>query len=176
MPIGRHTVDRRGQVRVDLSQAFNDLGESVLDGREPGRGGCAIVVDGVAGFRRQSGALLGGRAGGARVVSDSRCRGSARPGRNRVQNAVERTTRFGMLTLTILICWYHHAGPVRQRPRHPSRDHPWYRHKRHIAVTDILTRSVAPRLPAAGQDTLVEQSRGSDHAHNGCLTAKPQRS
>ncbi len=57
---------------------------------------------------------------------------------NRLPAAVERTTPLGLANLTILVLWYDQAG-------HPaadlnSRRHqaPWYRHKRHVSIEDMI--------------------------------------
>lgn len=57
---------------------------------------------------------------------------------NRLPAAVERTTPFMMLTLSILTLWYHHTGQVADDLTHRRVTAPWYRHKRHIAVLDML--------------------------------------
>lgn len=57
---------------------------------------------------------------------------------NRLQTAVECTVPFGMLTLTILTCWYHQTGRQGLDINDRRAIAPWYRHKRHVAVTDML--------------------------------------
>jgi SRSO17 transposase len=85
---------------------------------------------------------------------------------NRLPAAVERTVPFTMLTLTILTCWYHHAGHTAQDLTARLAGAPWYRHKRHIAVTDMLIAFRRTRITAitAGQTT----PQLNDHdAHTG---------
>jgi hypothetical protein len=69
---------------------------------------------------------------------------------SRVQNAVERTVPFQLLCLTILTLWYAHADTAvdDRRTRHP-----WYRDKRHVSVTDMLTAFRRARITGipAGQ-------------------------
>jgi hypothetical protein len=80
---------------------------------------------------------------------------------NRLQAAVERTTPFMMLTLTILTVWYHHTGHIADDLTHRRATAPWYRHKQHIAVTDMLLTFRRKRIAAitAGQTT----SNQNDH-------------
>ena len=72
---------------------------------------------------------------------------------NRLQTAVERTVPFGMLTLTILTCWYHQAGQSELDINTRRTIAPWYRHKRSIAVIDMLAAFRRARITAttAGQ-------------------------
>jgi hypothetical protein len=72
---------------------------------------------------------------------------------NRLQTAVERTVPFGMLTLTILTCWYHQAGQPELDINTRRTIAPWYRHKRNIAVIDMLAAFRRARITAitAGQ-------------------------
>ena len=74
---------------------------------------------------------------------------------NRLQTAVERTVPFTMLTLTILTCWYHQAGHAADDLAARRAGAPWYRHKQHIAVTDMLIAFRRTRITAitAGQTT-----------------------
>ena len=74
---------------------------------------------------------------------------------NRLQFAVERTLPFAMLTLTILTCWYHQSGHTADDLAARLSAAPWYRHKQHIAVTDMLIAFRRTRITAitAGQDT-----------------------
>jgi hypothetical protein len=74
---------------------------------------------------------------------------------NRLPAAVQRTVPFGLLTLTILTLWYHQSGHP-DHDIHTRRLHaPWYRHKQHIAVQDMLTAYRWTRITAitAGQTT-----------------------
>lgn len=68
---------------------------------------------------------------------------------------MERTVPFGLLTLTILICWYHHAGRAADDIAARRAAAPWYRHKQTIAVTDMLIAFRRTRISAvtAGQTT-----------------------
>ena len=72
---------------------------------------------------------------------------------NRLQTAVERTVPFGMLTLTILTCWYHQAGQPELDINTRRTIAPWYRHKRNVAVIDMLAAFRRARITAitAGQ-------------------------
>jgi hypothetical protein len=53
-----------------------------------------------------------------------------------------------MLTLTILTCWYHHTGQVSDDLAARRATAPWYRHKQHIAVTDMLIAFRRARINA----------------------------
>jgi hypothetical protein len=72
---------------------------------------------------------------------------------NRTQAAVERTVPFLMLTLAILTCWYHQVGQAADDLTSRRARAPWYRHKRRITVTDMLTAFHRARITAdtAGQ-------------------------
>jgi hypothetical protein len=74
---------------------------------------------------------------------------------NRLQPAVERTVPFGMLTLTVLTCWYHHTGTTGDDLAARLAAAPWYRHKQHIAVLDMLIAFRRARITTitAGQTT-----------------------
>jgi hypothetical protein len=73
---------------------------------------------------------------------------------NRLQAAVERTLPFAMLTLTILTLWYHHTGDANHDLAARLAQAPWYRHKRHIAVTDMIIAFRRARITGitAGQE------------------------
>ncbi len=60
---------------------------------------------------------------------------------------------FGMLTLTILTCWYHQAGQPELDINTRRTIAPWYRHKRNVAVIDMLAAFRRARITAitAGQ-------------------------
>jgi hypothetical protein len=74
---------------------------------------------------------------------------------NRLPAAVERTVPFTMLTLTILTCWYQHAGQAAADLDTRRSAAPWYRHKQHIAVTDMLNAFRRTRITptTTGQTT-----------------------
>ena len=74
---------------------------------------------------------------------------------NRLPTAVERTLPFAMLNLTVLTLWYHHAGHATDDLATRRSAAPWYRHKQHIAVTDMLTAFRQARITAIAvcQDT-----------------------
>jgi DDE superfamily endonuclease len=59
--------------------------------------------------------------------------------RNRTAKAVERTVPFGLLCMTLVVCWYAtHGQPTRDvADRRASA--PWYRHKRAVSFADMLT-------------------------------------
>lgn len=77
---------------------------------------------------------------------------------NRLQTAVQRTVPFMMLTLTILTLWYHHAGEAGHDVYTRRLHAPWYRHKQHIAVLDMLIafRRIRITTITPGQSTLQQ--------------------
>lgn len=83
-------------------------------------------------------------------------------GQNRLQTAVERTVPFGLLTLTILVCWYHHTGHAADDIAARRTAAPWYRHKQTIAVTDMLIAFRRTRIAAitAGRTTPHQNDHG----------------
>ena len=82
------------------------------------------------------------------AIKDSKDLLGAGDAQNRLPAAVERTVPFGMLTLTILTLWYHHAGTAREDLAARLAAAPWYRHKRHIAVLDMLIAFRRSRITA----------------------------
>jgi hypothetical protein len=60
---------------------------------------------------------------------------------NRLKTAVQRTAPFLVLTLTILVCWYAHAGDADADLATRRSVARWYRRKKTISVTDLLTAS-----------------------------------
>ena len=67
---------------------------------------------------------------------------------NRLQAAVERTVPFGMLTLTILTCWYHQAGPPSGTSTPAARSRPGTDTERNVAVIDMLAAFRRARITA----------------------------
>ena len=57
---------------------------------------------------------------------------------NRLPAAVERTTPLGLANLTILVLWYDHAGHPAADLNSRRQDAPWYRHKRHVSIEDMI--------------------------------------
>jgi hypothetical protein len=57
---------------------------------------------------------------------------------NRTRTAVERTVPFTMACLTIATLWYDHAGHMVTDLATRRAAAPWYRHKTHISMIDIL--------------------------------------
>jgi DDE superfamily endonuclease len=58
---------------------------------------------------------------------------------SRLPEAVERTTPFVLANITILVLWYHHAGHATQDLAARRRNAPWYRHKTHVSIEDMIT-------------------------------------
>jgi len=89
------------------------------------------------------------------AIKDSKDHLGAGDAQNRGQKAVERTVPFAMLNLTILTLWYHHAGNATVDIAARRTIARWYRHKRHIAVTDMLTAFRRARITdiTAAHDT-----------------------
>jgi len=57
---------------------------------------------------------------------------------SRLPAAVERTTPLGLANLTILVLWYDQAGHPAADLGSRRRAAPWYRHKRHVSVEDMV--------------------------------------
>jgi hypothetical protein len=74
---------------------------------------------------------------------------------NRLPAAVERTTPLGLANLTILVLWYDHAGQPTADLNTRRREAPWYRHKRHVSIEDMITAFRRTRITdnTAAQDT-----------------------
>jgi len=59
--------------------------------------------------------------------------------RNRTRKAVERTVPFGLVCLSLLVCWYaQHGRPAADVAARRARA-PWYRTKRAVSLADMLT-------------------------------------
>jgi len=74
---------------------------------------------------------------------------------NRLPAAVERTTPLGLANLTILVLWYEHAGQPAADLNSRRRTAPWYRHKRHVSIEDMIIAFQRARITGitAAQDT-----------------------
>jgi len=74
---------------------------------------------------------------------------------SRLPAAVERTTPLGLANLTILVLWYDHAGQADADLNSRRRSAPWYRHKRHVSIEDMITAFRRARITGitAAQDT-----------------------
>src|SRR5918994_194151 len=57
---------------------------------------------------------------------------------NRLPAAVQRTTPLGLANLTILVLWYDHAGQPAADLSSRRGQAPWYRHKRHVSIEDMI--------------------------------------
>jgi hypothetical protein len=59
--------------------------------------------------------------------------------RTRTERSVERLVPFGLVCLSLAICWYaRHGQPAHDLAAHRARA-PWYRHKHTVSVADMLT-------------------------------------
>jgi hypothetical protein len=74
---------------------------------------------------------------------------------NRLPAAVERTTPLGLANLTILVLWYDHAGQPAADLNSRRSTAPWYRHKRHVSIEDMITAFRRTRITdiTAAQNT-----------------------
>ncbi len=74
---------------------------------------------------------------------------------NRLPAAVERTTPLGLANLTILVLWYDPAGRPTADLNSRRQAAPWYRHKRHVSVEDMIIAFRRARITGntAAQDT-----------------------
>ncbi len=59
--------------------------------------------------------------------------------RTRTKRSVQRLVPFGLVCMSLTICWYaHHGHPTADLAAHRARA-PWYRHKQTVSVADMLT-------------------------------------
>jgi len=74
---------------------------------------------------------------------------------NRLPAAVGRTTPLGLANLTILVLWYDLAGRPAADLNSRRQAAPWYRHKRHVSVEDMIIAFRRARITGntAAQDT-----------------------
>ena len=74
---------------------------------------------------------------------------------NRLPAAVERTTPLGLANLTILVLWYDLAGRPAADLNSRRQAAPWYRHKRHVSVEDMIIAFRRARITGntAAQET-----------------------
>jgi SRSO17 transposase len=71
---------------------------------------------------------------------------------NRLPKAVQRTVPFTMLAQTILLLWYAHAGNTEADIAARRASAPWYQHKTHVSLDDMLIafrRARITTVPAA---------------------------
>jgi DDE superfamily endonuclease len=69
--------------------------------------------------------------------------------RTRTHRSVQRLVPFGLVCMSLTICWYaHHGHPAADLAAHRARA-PWYRHKQTVSVADMLT--ALRRAPLAAQ-------------------------
>jgi hypothetical protein len=67
-----------------------------------------------------------------------RARTSPHRARTRTRRSVERLVPFGLVCLSLAICWYaRHGQPAADLAAHRTRA-PWYRHKHTVSVADML--------------------------------------
>jgi hypothetical protein len=99
----------------------------------------ALVTTDLASTAQEIVARYASRWGIEQAIKDGKDLLGVGDAQNRTKTAVERTVPFMMLCLTILILWYAQAGhaPVDLAARRAAA--PWYRHKHHVSVTDLLT-------------------------------------
>lgn len=72
------------------------------------------------------------------TIKDSKELLGAGDPQSRLPTAVERTTPFILANLTILVLWYHQAGQTSRDLAERRKKAPWYRHKHHVAIEDML--------------------------------------
>jgi hypothetical protein len=74
---------------------------------------------------------------------------------NRLPAAVQRTTPLGLANLTILVLWHDLASRPAADLNSRRQAAPWYRHKRHVSVEDMIIAFRRARITrnTAAQDT-----------------------
>jgi len=82
------------------------------------------------------------------TIKDSKELLGAGDPQSRLPQAVERTTPFILVTLTILVLWYHHAGNANSDLAAHRNRAPWYRHKHHVSIDDMLVAFRRARITA----------------------------
>jgi hypothetical protein len=71
------------------------------------------------------------------------------------QRERRRCTPLGLANLTILVPWYDQAGQPTADLGSRRRAAPWYRHKRHVSIEDML---IAFRRARITQDTAAQDT------------------
>jgi hypothetical protein len=71
---------------------------------------------------------------------------------NRLPAAVERTTPLGPANLTILVLWYNSAGQPAADLNSRRKQAPWYRHKRHVSIEDMIIAFRCARITSITAD------------------------
>jgi hypothetical protein len=69
--------------------------------------------------------------------------------RNRTRRAVERTVPFQLACQTILVLWYARVGNAAGDVRARRAAAPWYRHKQHVSLEDMIIAFRRNRITAA---------------------------
>jgi Transposase DDE domain len=85
-------------------------------------------------------------------IKDGKDLRGAGDAQNRLPKAVQRTVPFTMLAQTILLLWYAHAGNTEADIAARSASAPWYQHKTHVSLDDMLIafrRARITTVPAA---------------------------
>jgi len=99
----------------------------------------ALVTTDLATTGEQTVARYASRWSIEQSIKDGKNLLGAGDAQNRLPAAVERTTPLGLANLTILILWYDHAGQPAADLNTHRRNAPWYRHKRHVSIEDMIT-------------------------------------
>ena len=69
--------------------------------------------------------------------------------RNRTHQAVERTVPFQLACQTVLVLWYARVGNAPDDVRARRAAAPWYRHKQHVSLEDMIIAFRRARITAA---------------------------
>jgi hypothetical protein len=72
------------------------------------------------------------------AIKDGKDLVGAGQAQSRLKRAVERTVPLGLACQTIVTLWYAHAGQAQADLAARRAGAPWYRHKRHISMIDML--------------------------------------
>jgi SRSO17 transposase len=109
----------------------------------------ALVSTDLAASPEQIVARYASRWGIEQSIKDSKDLLGAGDAQSRLKKAVERTVPFVLTCQSILILWYAHTGQIQDDLTARRAIAPWYRHKHHVSVADMITAFRRARISEA---------------------------
>jgi hypothetical protein len=109
----------------------------------------ALVTTDLAGTPEQVVARYAARWSIEQSIKDGKDLLGVGEAHTRTQTTVERTVPFGMCCLSLLILWYAHAGRAHVDLAACRAAAPWYRHKRHVSIADMIIAFRRARITEA---------------------------
>jgi hypothetical protein len=158
-PFALHQVTRYGQGGLAAIACFACLWPAVFgtrpikvvlvrDPAAPGSFDLALVTTDLAATPAELVERYAARWAIEVLFEESRQVAGVGQARNRTPRAVQRTVPFGLLCISLVVCWYaQHGQPAADVAAHRAHA-PWYRTKHTVSLADMLT-ALRRELPAA---------------------------